>query len=172
MNVFCKTTGMKLSTRCADTRRWSKYTSEGILVLLVLAVRAVFVLFCFFITFTFQLNSYIAYRRFYPQRSSGQAVVTGVVPSPPRYVPSFLSRIRFSIPTARTTGRNTAVSVLALPAVQNPEILESTAYAQPSVPNPEILLRVRIYPHSTASTYRTRNLMILQVLAVPTVRKT
>ena len=27
-------------------------------------------------------------RRFYPQRSSGQAVVTGVVPSPPRYVPS------------------------------------------------------------------------------------
>ena len=36
---------------------------------------------------------------FYPQRSSGQAVVTGVVPSP-RYVPSFLSRTGFSIPTA------------------------------------------------------------------------
>ena len=27
-------------------------------------------------------------RRLYPRRSSGQAVVTGVVPSPPRYVPS------------------------------------------------------------------------------------
>ena len=27
-------------------------------------------------------------RRFYPQRAPGQAVVTGVVPSPPRYVPS------------------------------------------------------------------------------------
>ena len=27
-------------------------------------------------------------RRFYPQRSSGQAVVTGVVPSSPRHVPS------------------------------------------------------------------------------------
>ena len=26
--------------------------------------------------------------RFYPQRSSGQAVVTGVIPSPPRYVHS------------------------------------------------------------------------------------
>ena len=37
----------------------------------------------------------------YPQRSSGQSVVAGVVPSPPRYVPSFLSRIGFSIPTAR-----------------------------------------------------------------------
>ena len=36
------------------------------------------------ITFTLQLKS----RSFYPQRSSGQAVVTGVVPSPPRYVPS------------------------------------------------------------------------------------
>ena len=32
-------------------------------------------------------------RRLYPQRSSGQAVVTGVVRSPPQYVPSFLSRI-------------------------------------------------------------------------------
>ena len=27
-------------------------------------------------------------RRFYPRRPHGQAVVTGVVPSPPRYVPS------------------------------------------------------------------------------------
>ena len=51
------------------------------------------VFFCVFlcvffqiITFTFQLNSY--HSRSYPQRSSGQAVVTGVVPSPPRYVPS------------------------------------------------------------------------------------
>ena len=30
--------------------------------------------------------------KFYPKRSSGQAAVTGVVPSPPRYVPLFLSR--------------------------------------------------------------------------------
>ena len=37
---------------------------------------------------------------FYPQRSSGQAVVTGVVPSPPRCVPSFLSLIGFSMLTA------------------------------------------------------------------------
>ena len=41
-------------------------------------------------------------RRFYPQRySSGQVVLAGVVPSPPPYVPPFLSRIRFIIPTAR-----------------------------------------------------------------------
>ena len=39
-------------------------------------------------------------RRFYPQRSSGQAVVTGVVPSPTRYVPSFLfERSEFLIDT-------------------------------------------------------------------------
>ena len=44
-------------------------------------------------------------RRFYPQRSSGQAVVTGVVPSP-RYEPSFLSRIGFSIPTASRLSSN------------------------------------------------------------------
>ena len=46
--------------------------------------------------------------RFYPQRCSGQAVVTGVVPSPPRYVPSFLSRIGFSIPTAQRFSSNFA----------------------------------------------------------------
>ena len=33
--------------------------------------------------------------------ASGQAVVTGVVPSPPRFLPSILSRIGFSYPTAR-----------------------------------------------------------------------
>ena len=49
-------------------------------------------------------------RRFYPQRSPGQAVVTGVVPSPPRYVPSFLSRTGFSIPTARRFSSNVATS--------------------------------------------------------------
>ena len=52
-----------------------------------------------YVDFAAQLVSY--YRRFYPQRSSGQAVVTGVLPSPPRYVPSILSRIGFSTPTAR-----------------------------------------------------------------------
>ena len=39
-----------------------------------------------------------------------QAVVTGVVSSLPRYVPSFLSRIGFSIPTARRFSSNVANS--------------------------------------------------------------
>ena len=38
---------------------------------------------------------------FYFPASSGQAVVTGVVPSPPLLLPSILSRIGFSNPTAR-----------------------------------------------------------------------
>ena len=59
------------------------------------------VLFWFIITFTVQLNS-LCSRRFYPQRSCEQAVVTGEVPSSPRYVPSFVSLVLgFSIPTAR-----------------------------------------------------------------------
>ena len=44
------------------------------------------------------------------QSSYEQAVVTGVVPSPPRYVPSFLLRIGFSIPTARRFPSNVASS--------------------------------------------------------------
>ena len=48
------------------------------------------------------LNSY----EVFPKRSSGPAVVAGVVPSPPRYVPSFLSRTGFSIPTARRFSSN------------------------------------------------------------------
>ena len=48
-------------------------------------------------TFTPQLKS--CCNRFHLQRSSGQAVVTGVFPSPPQYLPSFLSRIWFSILT-------------------------------------------------------------------------
>ena len=32
---------------------------------------------------------------------SGHAVVTGVAPSPPRYMPLCVSRIRFSVATAR-----------------------------------------------------------------------
>ena len=50
-------------------------------------------------TFTLQLN---LCKRFYPERPSGQVVVTdhtGGFPSPPRYMPSFLSRVGFSIPT-------------------------------------------------------------------------
>ena len=42
--------------------------------------------------------------------ASGQAVVTGVVPSHPRYVPSFLSRIWFSVTTARRFSSNVASS--------------------------------------------------------------
>ena len=48
-------------------------------------------------------------RRFYLQRS-GQAVITGVVPSPRRYVLSLLSRIGFSVPTARRFSGNFAHS--------------------------------------------------------------
>ena len=56
------------------------------------------------------LTSSSTRRRFYPQRSSGQAVVTGVVPSPPRYMPPFLSRIGFSIPTAGRFSSNVAIN--------------------------------------------------------------
>ena len=45
--------------------------------------------FCFFHSFAFQLLDIV------------QAVVTGVVPSSPRFLPSILSRIGFSNPTAR-----------------------------------------------------------------------
>ena len=38
-------------------------------------------------------------RRLYPQRPSGRAMIAGVFASLPRYVPSFVLRIRFSIPT-------------------------------------------------------------------------
>ena len=50
------------------------------------------------------------FRRIYPQQPSGQAVVTGAFPSPLRHTPSFLSRIGFSIPTARRLGSNVANS--------------------------------------------------------------
>ena len=45
-------------------------------------------------------------RRFHPQRPSGHAVVTGVVRSPPGTCVQFLSRIGFSIPTARRFSSN------------------------------------------------------------------
>ena len=67
------------------------------------------VLFFFFFVPSLLLSSSTR-RRFYPQRSSGQAVVTGVVSSTPRYVPSFLSGIGFSIPTARRFSSNVATS--------------------------------------------------------------
>ena len=51
---------------------------------------------------------------FYSQRPSGQAVVTGVVPSSPWYVPSILSRIGFSIPTARQLSSNIQCCYLTL----------------------------------------------------------
>ena len=67
--------------------------------------------FCFF--FVFFLSSLLlsssSRMRFYPQRSSGRAAVAGAVPSP-RYVPSFLSRIGFSILTARRFSSNVANS--------------------------------------------------------------
>ena len=48
---------------------------------------------CLFGGFYYHLLFSLARKRFYPQRSSGQAVVTGVVASPRRYEPSLLSRI-------------------------------------------------------------------------------
>ena len=51
----------------------------------------------FVMAFSFQLNSYqvrVLIGGFYPQRISGQAVVTGVVPSPPS-VDNFSTRDRF-----------------------------------------------------------------------------
>ena len=45
---------------------------------------------CFFKS---SLLSSSSHRRLYPQRPSGQAVVIGLFPSPPRYFVSFLSRI-------------------------------------------------------------------------------
>ena len=46
-----------------------------------------------------QLSSSTRNKRFYPQRPYSQAGLTGVLPSSPRYVPSFLSRIGFSVIT-------------------------------------------------------------------------
>ena len=54
------------------------------------------ILFFWVITFSLQLNP----SEVYPQRPSGQVVVTDVFPSP-RYMPSLLSRIEFSIPTSQ-----------------------------------------------------------------------
>ena len=42
----------------------------------------------FFLSSSLLLSS-LTITRFYPQRGSGQAVVTGLYPSPPRYAPSF-----------------------------------------------------------------------------------
>ena len=67
----------------------------------------------FFLLFNFFHRHFLlssSTHRSYPQRSSGQADVTGVVPFPPRYVPSFLSRIGFNIPTARRFSSNVANS--------------------------------------------------------------
>ena len=55
-------------------------------------------------------------RRFYPQRSSGQAVVTGVVPSSPRHVPSIFIALR--VPIARRFHRMLLTHALALFAIQ------------------------------------------------------
>ena len=66
-----------------------------------------------FMTFTFQLNLYqVPGRRFYPQRASGQAVVTGVyLPFfPPGTCLYFLSRIGVCIPTACRFSSNVANS--------------------------------------------------------------
>ena len=58
------------------------------------------------------LRSSSTRRRFYPLRSSGQAVVTGVVPSPPRYVPSFLfERSEFLIATCEKKKLTVCVDV-------------------------------------------------------------
>ena len=49
-------------------------------------------------------------RRFYPRRPSGQAVVTGVISSSPRYVPSIFIARRVQLSTARRLSPNVANS--------------------------------------------------------------
>ena len=57
----------------------------------------VFILFYFLIiTFTFQPSNSYQVGGFYPRRPSGQAVVTGVYPFPPRYMPFFLRMVQHS----------------------------------------------------------------------------
>ena len=56
-------------------------------------------------------------RRFYPQRSSGQAVVTGVVSCLPPGTCLHLSRIGFSIPTSRRFSSNVANSLSRFPLI-------------------------------------------------------
>ena len=68
-----------------------------------------FILFCFSKS-SLSLSSSTR-RRFYPQPSSGQAVVTGVVPFPPRYVPSmFIAHSVQYSHTARRFSSNVAYS--------------------------------------------------------------
>ena len=64
-------------------------------------------------------------RRFYSQRSSGQkpwSQVSGVVPSP-RCVPSFFSRIGFSIPTARRFSSNECCQLTLFLALSDNQFL-------------------------------------------------
>ena len=49
----------------------------------------------------FLMHTYIFFSTHIYFPASGQAVVTSVVPSPPRFLPQFLSRIGFSNPPAR-----------------------------------------------------------------------
>ena len=62
--------------------------------------------FCYYYQVSIFLSSFLlsssTRRRFCPWRP-GQVVVTGVVPSSPRYVASFSSRIGFNIPTVGRT---------------------------------------------------------------------
>ena len=81
-------------------------------VIWMFVLRVMLVLeFCFFLFFNhhFYFPAYLVPgRKFYPQRASGQVVGTGVVASPPRYVPLFFVRIGSSIPTARRFSSNVA----------------------------------------------------------------
>ena len=69
---------------------------------------------------TFSLSSFLlsssTRTRFYPQRSSGQAVVTGVVPSPPRYVPLIFIAHRSAFPLLVDFHRMLLTHALALSA--------------------------------------------------------
>ena len=51
----------------------------------------------FFLNYRFYSSSSTR-KKLYRQRASGQAAVTGVFPSSPRYMPSFLSHVGFRIP--------------------------------------------------------------------------
>ena len=82
----------RIGRKHADEHAWPCLTSH---IRVIFAVRLCYY-FLFFVLSSLLL-SISTRRRFYPQRSSGQAVVTGVVSSPPRYVPSiFAHRVQHS----------------------------------------------------------------------------
>ena len=94
---------------CSGTRSYRSYRSS-VQGCVILAFRQVAMSF-YAVVYTryYRLYSGVFFVHFLSHfyfPASGQAVVSSVVPSPPRYVPSVLSHIRFSIPTASRSSSN------------------------------------------------------------------